>query len=541
MAECKSAHTMLSPELPAEDSSPIKIFWDGDADPSNPKNWSAIRRWWHVILVSIVTFVTSLASSMLAPAVPDVMDSLHSDNAELESFVVSIYVIGFAVGPLVVAPLSELYGRAIVYHVSNVIFLGATIGSALSTNVGMFLAFRLLSGCAGVTPLALGGGSISDLLEPEQMGTAMAIWGLGSLIAPVFAPIAGGYLSEDVGWRWIFWVIVIPMGILTILFPFLIQETYAPVLLERKASRLRKSTGNPNFKSKLARDIGVSQRRYILQTMIRPLWYLVTSPILMLLALNVAVVYGYQYLVFTTLSYIFQETYGLSSGTSGLVYLGNGIGSVLGVFIIGYASDKVTARRKRKLEQEYHDQQQDQQLELPPWNLGTAANAPSTTTPTPTSTPNKPTIPPSSFLWPMIPSSILVPPSLLWYGWSLQHKTHPVLPLVGLGVFGFAMMGIFQPPQIYVVNAFGGRDGEGGGHGASALAGVQVLRSLVGALLPLGGRGLYDALGMGWGDSLLAFISLALVPVPVLLVLYGERLRGVRFWGRGRKGGIGDV
>ena len=126
-----------------------------------------------------------MGSSMLAPAVPDVMKSLHSDNAELQSFVVSIYVIGFVVGPLVVAPLSELFGRAIVYHVSNVVFLGATIGCALSTNVGMFLAFRLLCGCAGAAPLALGGGSISDIMEPERMGTAMAVWGLGSLVPPV--------------------------------------------------------------------------------------------------------------------------------------------------------------------------------------------------------------------------------------------------------------------------------------------------------------------------------------------------------------------
>lgn len=136
---------------------------------------------------------------MLAPAVPDVMNSLHSDNPELESFVVSIYVIGFAVGPLLVAPLSELYGRAIVYNVSNVIFLGATVGCALSTNVGMFLAFRLLCGCAGATPLALGGGSISDLMEPERIGTAMAIWGLGSLAPPVRITCAsrGNLLVHD--------------------------------------------------------------------------------------------------------------------------------------------------------------------------------------------------------------------------------------------------------------------------------------------------------------------------------------------------------
>lgn len=122
---------------------------------------------------------------MLAPAVPDVMKSLRSDNLELASFVVSIYVLESALGPLVVSPLSELYGRAIVYNVSNVLFLGSTIGCALSTNIGMMIAFRFLSGFAGVTPLALGGGSIGDIMPSESMGIAMAVWALGSLTSPV--------------------------------------------------------------------------------------------------------------------------------------------------------------------------------------------------------------------------------------------------------------------------------------------------------------------------------------------------------------------
>ncbi|KAB8257988.1 MFS general substrate transporter [Aspergillus pseudonomiae] len=482
MAPTKTAEEAISsPAEGGEVRNPNDVFWDGGQDPSNPKNWSAVRRWCHIVVVSLLTFVTSMGSSMLAPAVPDVMKSLHSDNAELQSFVVSIYVIGFVVGPLVVAPLSELFGRAIVYHVSNVVFLGATIGCALSTNVGMFLAFRLLCGCAGAAPLALGGGSISDIMEPERMGTAMAVWGLGSLVPPVFSPIAGGYLSEDIGWRWIFWVIAIPMGILTIMSLFVLQETYAPVLLAHKAKRLRKETGNLELRSRLDQQ-QLSQQEVVIGTLVRPLRILLTSPIVMLLAIDVAIVYGYQYLVFTTLSYIFQDQYHLSTGLSGLVYLGNGIGTILGIFIIGHASDKVTEHRKKKA-----------------------------------SDPDEP-LPPEGWLWPMLPAGMLVPAGLFWYGWSLQSNAFVVVPLVGLGVFGFGMMGIFQPVQIYVVNAFGK-------HAASAMAATAVLRSLVGALLPLGGQRMYDALGMGWGNSLLAFIALGLMPVPFLLMKYGARLR----------------
>ncbi|CAI7613213.1 unnamed protein product [Penicillium glandicola] len=459
---------------------PNEVFWIDDTDPSNPMNWTAAYRWCHIVFITLLTFVTSLASSMLAPAVQDVMRSLGSDNTELETFIVSIYVIGFAIGPLIVAPMSELYGRAIVYHVTNVVFLGATIGCALSTDMGMFLAFRFISGCAGVAPLALGGGTIGDLMPPERMGTAMAIWGLGSLIAPVFSPIAGGYLSEAAGWRWVFWVIVIPMAILTILSPFLVRETYAPVLLEAKARRLRKETGNLQLKSRL--NPGFSRREVIIMALIRPPKLLLTSFVVTIIALEVAVVYGYQYLVFTTLAYIFQDKYHLSTGMSGLVYLGTGVGTILGVFIIGYTTDKVAERKKTRASA-----------------LGKEVQ-------------------PEEYLWPMLPSGLLAPVGLLWYGWSLQANASPVVPVVGLGVFGFAMMGIFQPAQVYLLNAFPT-------HAASALAAMNILRSLAGGLLPLTGQGLYDALGMGWGNSLLAFIALAFAPVPFILKRYGARIR----------------
>lgn len=118
----------------------------------------------------------------------------------------------------------------------------------------------------------------------------------------------------------------------------------------------------------------------------------------------------------------------------------------------------------------------------------------------------------------MIPSSFLVPAGLFWYGWTLERNTFLVVPLVGLGVFGFGMMGIFQPVQIYVVNSFDKQ-------AASAMAAATVLRSLVGSLLPLGGQKMYDALGMGWGNSLLAFIAMGLLPVPFLMIKYGARMR----------------
>lgn len=98
---------------------------------------------------------------------------------------VSIYLIGFAVGPLFISPMSEVYGRLPVYHIGNAVYIAFTIGCALSTSTAMFLIFRLICGLAAASPMAIGGGSIADLYPPEERGKAMALFGLGPLLGPV--------------------------------------------------------------------------------------------------------------------------------------------------------------------------------------------------------------------------------------------------------------------------------------------------------------------------------------------------------------------
>jgi MFS family permease len=113
------------------------------------------------------------------------MKEFHSTNSLLATFVVSIYLLGYAIGPLIMAPLSEIYGRLPVYHVSNVLFVVFTVACAVSSNLGMLIAFRFLDGCVGSTPLVLGGGTISDLVRQEKRGGMMSIWAMGALVGPV--------------------------------------------------------------------------------------------------------------------------------------------------------------------------------------------------------------------------------------------------------------------------------------------------------------------------------------------------------------------
>jgi multidrug resistance protein len=127
--------------------------------------------------------------------------------------VVSIYVLGYAVGPLIVAPISEIHGRVPMYHISNVMFVIFTIACAVSTSLPMLIVFRFLAGAAGSTPVSIGGGTFGDLFSVEERGAAMAIWAMGPLLGPVVGPIIGGFLAEAKGWRWVFWVLTMVVSL----------------------------------------------------------------------------------------------------------------------------------------------------------------------------------------------------------------------------------------------------------------------------------------------------------------------------------------
>lgn len=209
------------------------VWWDGPNDPQNPLNWSEPLKWTNVAVISLITFVTyvpnrslypdecslspyrgsPLASSMFAPGIPEVMSDFNSHNAQLGSLVVSIYVLGYAFGPLLIAPLSEMYGRLVMYHTCNVLFVVLTIACAVSSNFNMLIGFRFVAGIFGSCPLTIGGGTIADIVVQEKRGGVLAVWALGPLMGPVIGPVVGGYVTQSLGWRWIFWILTILVSI----------------------------------------------------------------------------------------------------------------------------------------------------------------------------------------------------------------------------------------------------------------------------------------------------------------------------------------
>lgn len=153
--------------------------------------------------------IRNLSSTIFAPGSKLLAEEFGISEPSLKSLTVTIYMLGLVAGPVVVAPMSEKYGRLMPYHISNLLFFAFTVGCAKSTSTGAFLACRFLAGCAGSAPLTIGGGTIADVVPTEKRGVAMGIFSLGPTLGPSLGPIIGGFVAQYKGWRWTFWVLLI--------------------------------------------------------------------------------------------------------------------------------------------------------------------------------------------------------------------------------------------------------------------------------------------------------------------------------------------
>jgi MFS family permease len=127
----------------------------------------------------------NMAPTICAPAIEDIISEFHIYSHNISTLAITIYLLGLAVGPMFMSPLSEVYGRQPVLVVANLLFVCFIVGCALSQNVGELMVFRFFSGCAGGTPMTLGGGIIADVARMDRRAIAMALFSLGPLTGPV--------------------------------------------------------------------------------------------------------------------------------------------------------------------------------------------------------------------------------------------------------------------------------------------------------------------------------------------------------------------
>lgn len=375
--------------------------------------------------------------------------------------------------------MSELYGRVLVLHLAHLFYTVFTLACGFSRTSAQLIVFRFLAGFGGSASLAIGGGVLSDLFTNEERGKAMSLYNLAPSLGPAIGPIAGGLLSDNVSWRWIFYVITIAAAVIQIAGLFFLPESYAPVLLHWRKNKLIKATGNTSLYTEF--DSSQTKVHTLGTAMVRPFRMIFTQPIIQVLALYNMYLYGLLYLVLSTFTTLWTQNYGMRVSMGVLNYIALGVGLCLGAQLGAPVQDRVYVRMKRR----YRVEDGRPEFRIPI----------------------------------MIPGATLVPVGLVIYGWTAQYRTLWIGPDVGIALFAFGVIVGFQCVQNYITDTYPR-------YAASATAATTVLRSLAGFGFPLFGPSLYEALDYGWGNTTLAFIAVALGwSAPVLLWFYGPTLR----------------
>ena len=448
-----------------------------DNDPRNPMLFPHWKKWVITHLVAVATLAVSFASSAYSGGVRPIAEEFHASNIVI-TLGISMFVLGFALGPLIWAPLCELYGRQAVFIGTYAALTFFSAGSAGAQNIESLIILRFFAGAFGSSPLTNAGGTLSDMFDADERGVALCIFAAAPFLGPTLGPIVGGFVGETIGWRWIEGIIAIFCGIVWIVGSFYIPETYAPVIFQKRAIALTKLTGKKHISIIEKKQGKKSPKRAFSTALKRPWILLFLEPIVLMISIYMAIIYGTLYMLFGAFPIVYQEYRGWSEGIGGLAFLGIMIGMMTGV---GY-SIWDNGRYKKVIAK--HGGEAPPEARLPPAAIGAVA----------------------------------LPIGMFWFAWTNSPSIHWSCSIIAGAPFGFGMVLVFLGCMNYLIDSYTI-------YAASVLAANSVLRSLFGAGFPLFTSAMYSKLGIHWASSIPAFLALACLPFPFLFYKYGESIR----------------
>ncbi|KAJ5266746.1 polyamine transporter 3 [Penicillium angulare] len=466
-----------------EDGSPSGrkslVTWDGEDDPENPKNWKPMRKWKAIFAMSSFVFMSPLSSTIVAPALPAIASDLGIAQPAVEQMVLSIFLLGFACGPLVASPLSEIYGRVRVVQTWNFMYIvfNAACGGARTKEAIIIL--RFIAGLCGSATLGIGGGTLSDLFRAKDRGKAVAIYSWSPILAPLVGAIIGGFIEQNLKWQWTFYISSLLSVAIQISGLFFLEETYPPLLLRRKKAKQIQDTGASNLYTEFD-YLDEGRVKVLSANLVRPFKLLATQPIIQVLALYNAYLYGNIYMLYADFIDLWTDVYGESIQIAGLNYISIAIGSAIAAECCTLINDRIYRKLSKR----------NQGKGLPEFRIPI-----------------------------MIPATLFLSAGMFWYGWTAELKMHWIMPNIGTSIFVAGALACTISVNAYVIDTYGR-------YAASGLAAVSTIRCLAGFTFPMFAPYMYSSLGYGWSGSLLGFIGLGIgLPAAIMLGLYGKSLR----------------
>ncbi|RYP20275.1 hypothetical protein DL767_009486 [Monosporascus sp. MG133] len=452
---------------------PLVVVSFGPGDPGNPINLSKKKKLFVAGTVCLAMLNSNLSSSLPGGALPAVAEYFQVTDPVAYVLPSTLFLIGYIVGPLVLAPLSEHFGRKPILVCSFTVYLTFTIGCAFAPTFSALVAFRLFAGIGSATPISVIGGVYADIFSDQKTrGQATAAYTV------VLGPTVFGFVAIA-GWRWCFYVSAI-IATVSMVPLALIPETYGPSLLVARARNLRCSSPTCRAATAPLESGNRSLYSILLVAISRPLRMLFCEPIVAFSSIYVSFVFACLFFFFSAYPVIFHGVYGMSHSVAGLAFIpmALGVACSMGIFI---CYDRLF---QNAIEQGCEWARQEGLRRLPLACMG----------------------------------GPLLSVSIFWLGWTASPNIHWSVSMLSGLPFALGMMMIFVAFFNYLTDTYDV-------YSASALAAASCCRSLWAAFLPMAATPMYRVLGIAWGSSLVGLFSLCLIPVPFVFIRSSERLR----------------
>ncbi|GAA5894174.1 hypothetical protein JCM5296_004675 [Sporobolomyces johnsonii] len=449
----------------------IWVEWESKDDPENPFNWSSRRKWQTCLIACIFTLVVGYCGTAFAMGNESMMADLHCSR-EVATLGLSVFPLGFGLGPLFTAPLSEAYGRYPMYFVSCLIYLIFFIPIAYGQNIQTVIVCRFIAGVAASTGSTLVGGTVADLFEAADRGLPMAIFSICAFAGTGLGPAISGYIELKKGWRWIEWVQMMVAGALAVGIIFFTRETRGGVILSKRAKKLRKQTGDDRYQCRADAE-RASLVVLVKVSMTRPLYLLFTEAIVFFFSLWVGFAWGCLYLLVEAIPLIFGNVYHFNSGEIGLAFY-----SVVVASVLGFATNFYQERLYRK-----HVAKRG----------------------------------PEARLYSSLVGGLVFPAGALILAFS-QGRGHWMGPIVGLVLIFTGVYTVYLAVFSYLADCYTI-------YASTALSGQSLCRNLAAFGFPLFTTQMYHGLGYQWASFLAGMVALGLAATPWVLFRFGPTIR----------------
>ncbi|PCH02191.1 Major facilitator superfamily domain, general substrate transporter [Penicillium occitanis (nom. inval.)] len=470
---------------------------------TDPFGWSQARKSTLLTLSCVATTFTAYAGGCYATPIPQMASYWHLSETSLDSSLL-IFTVGFALAPMILAPLSEINGRRPIFLTTGVLFVVFSICCGVTKSFAGMMVSRFLAGCAGSTFSAIIGGVVADMYRREDRNTPMTFFTTFVVIGCGLGPLVSGYISQNASWRWVFYASALEIAVVVLAMLFFFKETRGNIALRKKADLLNswyqacEDAGHPvldvdvnvpSEKNQSARqtrparvrwrvraDVERQSIRQMIQTSLYlPFYLLFTEPVVFFFSLWMAFAWAILWIMYGALPEMYQSVYGFDQQQQGATFASVIVGAIVSaVFSIVYEN--------------YHTR------------TGIANSTPE-----------------QRLYFPAM-GSILLPIGLFWFGWTSREDIHWIVPTLAVCCLTMGIFSIILAVVNYLADTYHQ-------YSSSAMAAMSFCRNIAGGAFTMFTRQIFQGLGWGGGSSMLGGVAILLSLVPWVLIAYGPRIR----------------